>query len=683
MALFRNYIIKLRSLLPLPFTKGPQITIDPHRIQRLLLEKLESTQAPEVIYALDRLEQLGEHDLEGLIKTGLNHQDIEVKSHSIHKAVQLQLKKSTDLLLSLSHEKKIPAKVKEEAIIAYCKLSDDPSPVISPLLHASEMHIRKGALIGLMGYGNLQSQATAHTLLSDFLHSDKNEDKIVAAAALGEIKDSSYFNYLKNYLNDPSFKVRESAAHACGKWLHPHSIPFLLDQLRFKELHAVVSTALVNFKDQLLPYLHPYFVASSNERDKLFLSRLCHLCSQIGSTAAQELLFELIIHDEPWVELQEEVHLALQGTHFQTRSMEQLFRIHDHLERQFKQIHWLYSALHTLEKSKGAQLLSQALKIELKTLAKNRSILFSFINHTPSQKAAEESKKKLKNPDYSQLLPGHLSTKLNLLVEETSYQEKLHKLSHFYSVYLYDELSVITKILQDVQRQAFFNRWTLAVAAYSLAERCNPSMLPHFTNYLTSQDKLLVDSALFTLRKFCKRYGRTLPDIIHELLPKNPLAEKIIAMTESTTLLEIEKVLMLKSSRLFSKTPENVLVDVAKILEEIHISKGGKIFEKGEKGDCMYIIYQGEIKIHVGHYRLNTLVDRDFFGELGLLDANPRSATATAEKPSILLKLEQEAFYELIATRPEISQGVMQALSSLIRAQSEMLSNMQSGMAQS
>ncbi|MFN8310027.1 MAG: cyclic nucleotide-binding domain-containing protein [Chitinophagales bacterium] len=132
-------------------------------------------------------------------------------------------------------------------------------------------------------------------------------------------------------------------------------------------------------------------------------------------------------------------------------------------------------------------------------------------------------------------------------------------------------------------------------------------------------------------------------------------------------LLVIEKVLLLKSLSIFSETPETILAEVAGILEEVEIEKDTTIFTAGEIGNCMYIIYRGEIRIHSGNTTLAVLKDNDFFGELSLLDAETRSASATAQTDAFLLKIDQEPFYEIMENRVEVARGIIRTLCRRLR----------------
>lgn len=129
----------------------------------------------------------------------------------------------------------------------------------------------------------------------------------------------------------------------------------------------------------------------------------------------------------------------------------------------------------------------------------------------------------------------------------------------------------------------------------------------------------------------------------------------------------IEKVLLLKSCSLFSDTPENILAEVAHLLLEEEAEEGAILFKEGDTGNCMYIIFRGRVRIHKGEQTLAVLTERNFFGELSLLDTETRSATATPLTDCLLLKLDQDPFYELLETQPEVGRGVIRVLSKRLR----------------
>jgi CRP/FNR family cyclic AMP-dependent transcriptional regulator len=136
-------------------------------------------------------------------------------------------------------------------------------------------------------------------------------------------------------------------------------------------------------------------------------------------------------------------------------------------------------------------------------------------------------------------------------------------------------------------------------------------------------------------------------------------------------LLLLEKVLVLKSLAIFKETPETILSELAPLMQEEEAEAGTVLFKEGDTGDCMYIIYKGDVKIHKGSTTLAILQEKDVFGELSLLDSETRSATATANTDCFLFKIDQEPFYELLESRPEIAKGFIKILCQRLRAQNE------------
>ncbi len=136
-------------------------------------------------------------------------------------------------------------------------------------------------------------------------------------------------------------------------------------------------------------------------------------------------------------------------------------------------------------------------------------------------------------------------------------------------------------------------------------------------------------------------------------------------------MLLIEKVLILHSSEIFRHTAETDLIELAGILEEVYFEAGKTLFSKGDIGNCMYFIHKGKIRIHHGDHTLAVLGDNEIVGELSVLDTEARSASATTMEECILLKLEQEPFYEIMMINTEITKGILKTLCKRLRLLNE------------
>jgi CRP-like cAMP-binding protein len=136
-------------------------------------------------------------------------------------------------------------------------------------------------------------------------------------------------------------------------------------------------------------------------------------------------------------------------------------------------------------------------------------------------------------------------------------------------------------------------------------------------------------------------------------------------------LLLLEKVLLLKSLSIFNETPETILSELAPLMKEEQLEADSIIFEENDPGDCMYIILSGKISIRKGGQELAVLKENEVFGELSLLDNEPRSAAAIAKTDCMLYKIDHEPFYELLDTRPEIARGFIKILCNRLRQLNE------------
>ena len=130
----------------------------------------------------------------------------------------------------------------------------------------------------------------------------------------------------------------------------------------------------------------------------------------------------------------------------------------------------------------------------------------------------------------------------------------------------------------------------------------------------------------------------------------------------------IEKVLVLKGVDIFAETPDEVLAEVAEACEQVDIAAGETIFNTGDLGDSLYVIVAGHVRVHDRTVTLNELDEADVFGEMALLDPEPRLATVTAIEDTQLLRLAAQPFQELLEERSEIARSIITVLTRRLRA---------------
>ena len=134
------------------------------------------------------------------------------------------------------------------------------------------------------------------------------------------------------------------------------------------------------------------------------------------------------------------------------------------------------------------------------------------------------------------------------------------------------------------------------------------------------------------------------------------------------TLLIIERVAWLRSAELFADTPDYVLASIAQVLEPVNVLPEATFITQGDPGDCMYIIVDGSVRVHVDGRTIDTLGAGETVGEFAILDPEPRSASVTANEDTFLYRLDKAAFDEAMADRPEIAASMIRVLVRRLRA---------------
>ncbi len=128
----------------------------------------------------------------------------------------------------------------------------------------------------------------------------------------------------------------------------------------------------------------------------------------------------------------------------------------------------------------------------------------------------------------------------------------------------------------------------------------------------------------------------------------------------------------LKEISFFSDIPDHDLRQIAEIMVEKSYRKGAVIIEERTEAERFFIIYRGKIEITKKfesdeEFVLSVQSDGDFFGEMALLDERPRSATARALEPTIVLETTRKNFETLLYKAPMLAYRIMRELSSRLR----------------
>jgi CRP/FNR family cyclic AMP-dependent transcriptional regulator len=124
---------------------------------------------------------------------------------------------------------------------------------------------------------------------------------------------------------------------------------------------------------------------------------------------------------------------------------------------------------------------------------------------------------------------------------------------------------------------------------------------------------------------------------------------------------------VLKAVPLFASFPDEQLRTLVTVVTRRSAPRGSTIMAAGDPTDSLYIIISGRLKVMMGdadgkEVILSILGPGEFFGEMGLIDDSPRSASVVAIEPCELLSIAKRDFKKCLAENFEMATAVMRGL---------------------
>jgi CRP-like cAMP-binding protein len=99
----------------------------------------------------------------------------------------------------------------------------------------------------------------------------------------------------------------------------------------------------------------------------------------------------------------------------------------------------------------------------------------------------------------------------------------------------------------------------------------------------------------------------------------------------------------------------------------IKVPAGGVIFNKGDAGDCMYVVQSGAIDMMIGDVVIESIGPNEALGFMSMVDDNPRSSTAKAREACELSLIDARTFRFMVDEVPNFATYIMSAMARRIR----------------
>lgn len=118
---------------------------------------------------------------------------------------------------------------------------------------------------------------------------------------------------------------------------------------------------------------------------------------------------------------------------------------------------------------------------------------------------------------------------------------------------------------------------------------------------------------------------------------------------------------------LFSGFGEDELARIAELSRIVEVPAGSEITQIGAPGDSFFVIIDGTVVVHTAVGASGQLQPGDCFGEMSLIDGEPRSATITATTDLRLLVVDRLHFWRLLLETPDLMRRILAILSRRVR----------------
>lgn len=630
-----GYIQLLRDAIRIRRVTGSTWQLDDERIRGKLEEKIRKGRPWEVIY---HLELVKNNDFESFSKyalEALNHPYGEVRNwimqhvpdDTILANIKFFRQKAQDALETPGNH---CALIKRVAAI-------DPMAYewgVKYLSNADNHHLQ-AILEGLLRGKSIEGIVLAGNRLIELRDSNEVKNQLITCSIIENLALSNFHTILEDYLDQTENEIlrRKVIDTACQLRL-TNMFPVLAKHFDHYIRQSWYLKALAKFDALAIDHLTAELDAS--KRSKAYLESIIYLAQNTKSKKS----FDLLLHPQvlQFADLRQKALAVLSTYPYKSLSTNRIRMIEEGME--------------------------------------NEAAFLTLLISGPSDNDGTW---------------GHF-----IQLEKNNVQERIFNLLHI----LYPKAAIPAK--RDAFFSHFANKRANALENLDglLSKSHKSSILPLLENNFPQSSiettiwlESLLENGLQQLSAwslaFCMAWGYSNEPKTSRMIPKHWVNSdwKIIrqqsqlfhqndsdmqrSISSGEELMELEKVSILKNTTLFNETPENLLVDLAGLIKTVRLEPKSVLFREGDPGDAMFIIHSGKIEIRDASRTLATFGELDFFGELSLLDDEPRSASAIATEESLLLSISQEDFYELITFRTEVAKSVLRVLSQRLRKQNK------------
>ena len=670
----RRYLASLQSTLGArgALALGEEPMLDTHG-RRALLEALEHGDPRHALVALEQLARNRSPVLARIVARLAAHPDPELRAAALERLGSLP---SVPADLARAALADPDDGVRAAAVRAFSRLAPDAAvDALTPLLEDRASTVRVAALAGLLARGGVEGGAVGGTRIAAWQSSPRREVRVEAALALADLGPTACAP-LGRLLADADPSVRAAAVRSARRVHDPRLVPPLLAALDDPAVRRDAGAALVACGTAAVRPLLDRLADPATPRPlRLLLPRFLR---EIPDSRAYEGLRDLLATEDSHLRLR--LYGALSR---QRRALELPPESVDRIAPLLRQE--TAEALHNLagwERAKplyDAPLLAEEIALrqdravrrvlrilELRYPRGPLGVVRTCLDARTHRANALEVIDTLLDPDLRPLVMAFFDDR--------------PAEARFAAAGAGD--APVPGPDEFMRRQcAHSNPYVAFAALDALGRRAagTPLCVQEAIDGLAHEDPLVREGAILALAHGAEgTAGIALeahendPDPMVARHARTARARILHGRTPEVSMYSTaEKILFLKGASIFARVTGEDLAPLARLAEVVQYGSGEVIFPLGEMGDTLYVIVRGRVAIERAGKRLSTLGPGEAFGEMGVLDAAPRSAAARADDETEVLRIGSEEFYEVLHEQAEIAEGIIRMLTRRLREATE------------
>ncbi|MCC6749969.1 MAG: cyclic nucleotide-binding domain-containing protein [Deltaproteobacteria bacterium] len=650
--------------------------------RKALLGALNAADARVALAAADELGATAETEVRAALLERLTHPEPAVRIAVLLRLTPLAAGgRAPELALGVGRALADPvAEVRAAAALAQAELGrDDAVEQLAPLFDDPSQTVRVSVLRGLLSFGGFEGALAAGTRVAGLLASSAVEDRIAGARALGGVGPSAG-RRVGLLLDDPDLRVRRAALEAAREIGDARLVPRLVSALRDRPTRTLAASALGGAGPAAVKPLCELLADVREERGiRLVLPRILRA---IGGPESYVALRAQTDDADPHIRLRVFSGLSRLREKL-ARPPEPLPQVRTWIERE---VVWVYELVSGYERARellGTPLFDEEVgMVALRGARRVLRILELRYAPGPLRLVRERVEDPLRRANALEVLDTNLEASLRPLV-----------MTFFDDVRVTEKMSR-SGVGKTPDPDAFLERlfgaanpYLVFVALDALSRHGHGTAGARALGAVAHADPLVREGALLGLVRLrpegtseaLDRLARDGDPVVQSLAGR---ARERLARPfdgEEPMYSTVEKLLILRAAPLFGRLRNEDLVPLARVAEVETIGAGEEIFEEGDLGNVLYVVARGKVAITRAGGLLAELGPGETFGEMSVLDAEPRSAGARAVEATELLCIGSEEFYEVLHEQVEIAEGVIRMLSRRLREANQRLEEAANG----